>query len=130
MGAAEVISFEEVRARKQWDTLRQQLHERFDQWLDTLETAVARAAVHLTGGDGHGVGTCASSSPEASRRLLWRMSTVVNTTARRSHCPQCDRVLRAREHVCRTVETMVGPVQLERPYFYCRPCRCGLLSLR
>src|SRR5919205_3358482 len=37
MGAAEVISFEEVRARKQWATLRQQLHERFDQWLDTLE---------------------------------------------------------------------------------------------
>jgi hypothetical protein len=38
MGAAEVIAFEEVRARKQWDTLRRQLHERFDQWLDTLET--------------------------------------------------------------------------------------------
>ena len=37
MGAAEVISLEEVRARKQWATLRQQLHERFDQWLDTLE---------------------------------------------------------------------------------------------
>ena len=26
MGAAEVISFEEVRARKQWDALRGQLH--------------------------------------------------------------------------------------------------------
>ena len=39
MGAAEVISFEEVRARKQWSTLRQQLHECFDQWLDTLEQA-------------------------------------------------------------------------------------------
>ena len=38
MGAAEVIAFEEVRARKQWDTLRHQLHERFDQWRDTLET--------------------------------------------------------------------------------------------
>src|SRR5215471_21540031 len=37
MGAAEVIAFEEVRARKQWDTLRQQLHARFDQWLDILE---------------------------------------------------------------------------------------------
>ena len=37
MGDAEVISFEEVRARKQWDTLHQQLHERFDQWIDTLE---------------------------------------------------------------------------------------------
>ena len=37
MGAAEVIAFEEVRARKQWDTLRQRLHARFDQGLDTLE---------------------------------------------------------------------------------------------
>ena len=37
MGAAEIISLEEVRARKQWDTLRQQLHARFDHWLDTLE---------------------------------------------------------------------------------------------
>jgi hypothetical protein len=24
---------------------------------------------------------------------------------------------------------LVGPVQLERPYFYCRPCRCGLSPL-
>lgn len=37
MGAAEIISIEEVRARKQWDTLRHQFHTRFDQWLDTLE---------------------------------------------------------------------------------------------
>jgi hypothetical protein len=37
MGAAEIIAFEEVRASKQWSTLRHQLHERFDQWLDTLE---------------------------------------------------------------------------------------------
>jgi hypothetical protein len=34
MGCAEVISFGEVRATKQWATLRQQLHIRFDQWLD------------------------------------------------------------------------------------------------
>ena len=37
MGAAELIAFGEVRASKQWDTLRQQLHTRFDQWLDGLE---------------------------------------------------------------------------------------------
>ena len=39
MGAAEVISFEEGRARKPWSALRHQLHERFDQWLATLEQA-------------------------------------------------------------------------------------------
>jgi hypothetical protein len=34
-------------------------------------------------------------------------------------------VLRARELVCCTVETIVGPVQFERPYFYCRSCHLG-----
>jgi hypothetical protein len=24
---------------------------------------------------------------------------------------------------------MVGAVQIERPYFYCRPCRCGVYPL-
>ncbi len=35
MGAAEIIVLDEVRARKQWETLRHHLHECFDQWLDT-----------------------------------------------------------------------------------------------
>ena len=39
MGAAEGISFEEVRARTPGSPLRPQLHERFDPWLDTLEQA-------------------------------------------------------------------------------------------
>ncbi len=37
MGAAELISFEEVRARKQWERLRQEIHTCFAAWLDTLE---------------------------------------------------------------------------------------------
>jgi hypothetical protein len=37
MGCPEVIALDEVRARKHWEALRQQLHEQFDQWLDTLE---------------------------------------------------------------------------------------------
>ena len=40
-------------------------------------------------------------------------------------CPQCHRRLTARPAVARTVETMVGPVQMERPYFYCGLCRQG-----
>jgi hypothetical protein len=34
-----------------------------------------------------------------------------------ARCPQCDWYLTARPMVSRTVETMVGPVQVERPYF-------------
>jgi len=117
MGAAEVISFEEVRARKQWSTLRHQLHQRFDQWLDTLETQWHKQPATL---------------PEMTA-TVWNLrqqltggitEAIVAHVHRGEHdrtqvnCPRCDGVLRTQEFVCRTVETMVGPVQLERPYFY------------
>jgi hypothetical protein len=35
--AAEVISLADVRASRQHQALRQELHERFDQWLDQVE---------------------------------------------------------------------------------------------
>ena len=34
MGSAQVISLSEVRASTQWQRLRDDLHTRFDQWLD------------------------------------------------------------------------------------------------
>ena len=37
MGAPEVISLAEVREKKQRAELRQQLHARFDHWIDALE---------------------------------------------------------------------------------------------
>jgi hypothetical protein len=43
-----------------------------------------------------------------------------------ARCPKGTWVLKVQEHVRRTVETMVGPVTLERPYFYCRACHMGL----
>ena len=124
MGAAEVIALEEVRARKQWDTLRHQLHERFDQWLDTLEQQWH---------DPPSTFTEVTATVWALRQQLTGgiTETIVAHVHRGEHdrtqitCPKCDGVLQARERVCRTVETMVGPVQFERPYFYCRPCRSG-----
>ena len=50
-------------------------------------------------------------------------------TRQQSRCPQCARLLTARDPVRRTVETLVGSVQLERPYFYCPACRVGLYPL-
>jgi hypothetical protein len=128
MGAAEVISFEEVRASKQRDALRRQLHTCFDQWLDGLEAQLHEPAPSLA---------------QVTERV-WNLrheltgslteTIVAHThqgeyTRQQSHCRQCDRLLRARAPVSRTVETMVGPVQLERPYFYCRTCHCGVYPL-
>ena len=44
-------------------------------------------------------------------------------------CPQCQRQRKARPAVRRTVETLVGPVTLERPYFYCAACGHGFYPL-
>jgi hypothetical protein len=125
MGAAEVISFEEVRARKQWDALRHQLHDRFDQWLDGLQEQLPEPAPTLA----------------QVTETVWNLrhaltggltETIVahahqgEYTRKQVNCPQCDRLVTARAPVPRTVETMVGAVQFERPYFYCTACRWGV----
>jgi hypothetical protein len=128
MGAAEVISFEEVRARKQWDALRGQLHTRFDQWLDRLEAQLQEPAPTLA----QVTETVWNLRQELTGGLT---ETIVahahrgESTRQQTRCPQCDQCLQARAPVSRTVETMVGAVQIERPYFYCRPCRCGVYPL-
>src|SRR6266849_7303126 len=128
MGAAEVISFEEVRARKQWDALRGQLHTHFDQWLDGLEAQLQEPVPTL------------AQVTEAVWNLRQELTgslteTIIEhahrgeSTRQQTRCPQCERALKARAPVARTVETMVGAVQIERPYFYCRTCRCGVYPL-
>src|SRR5215471_3175570 len=110
MGAAEVIAFEEVRARKQWSTLRQQLHERFDQWLDTLEQRWHEPPSTLT--------EVTAMVWDLRQHLTGGITeTIVAQVHRGEHdctqvtCSKCPGVLRARALVCRTVDTMVGPVQ-------------------
>ena len=128
MGAAEVISFEEGRARKQWSTLRQQLHERFDQWLDTLEQAWHEPPATLS--------EVSATVWDLRQQLTGGLTETIVAHAhegerqrKQASCPRCARVLTVQEQVGRTVETMVGPVELERPYFYCRACRVGLYPL-
>jgi hypothetical protein len=122
--AAEVISLDEVRARKQWDTLRQHLHDRFDQWLDGLEAQLPEPEPTLVE---------VSETIRALRQQLTGglAETIVQHThleeQSRAHltCPTCERLLAARGPVHRRVETMMGGIEFERPYFYCRVCHQG-----
>jgi len=56
VGYAEVISLPEVRASKQWEALRQQLHECFDRWLDEVEAQLPAPAPTLAQGSDGGRG--------------------------------------------------------------------------
>jgi hypothetical protein len=87
---------------------------------------------------------CASSSTSQVSDTVWGLRQsltggITETIVKQAHegerqrtqarCPRCTRMLQVQDHVWRTVEMMVGLVELERPYFYCRSCRAGLYPL-
>jgi Uncharacterised protein family (UPF0236) len=126
--AAEIIALDDVRASQQRQGLRQQLHERFDQWLDEVEAQLSEAEPTLA----------------QVSETIWSLrqgltASVAQTLIEQSHpeeryrqalrCPTCDRLLSARPAVSRTVRTLVGDLEIERPYFYCRYCCEGAYPL-
>ncbi len=128
MGAAAVIVLAEVREKKQRAEERRELHERFDHWLDSLEAQMKTPKPTL----------------EELTRTVWehRQELTGHLTAtlvaqrhraeqeqRRAPCPQCGRTVAARAVVSRTVDTLVGAVEVDRPYFYCVPCGQGFFPL-
>lgn len=128
MGQAEVISLDEVRASKQWASLRQQLHDHFDQWLDDLqaqlpepETTLAQITETVWALRQDLTGSLTEAVVEHAHRFETMRQHIV--------CETCQRILTTRPAVPRTVETMVGSIQLERPYFYCRVCKEGVYPL-
>jgi len=128
VGCVEVIALDEVHARQHWTTLRQRLHERFDRWLDQLETALPEGEPTL--------GQVSATIWALRQQLTGGVAeTIVHHTYHEEQdrsqmpCPTCARLLPARGPVPRGVETMVGLVELERPYFYCQGCRAGSYPL-
>jgi hypothetical protein len=128
MGQAEVISLDEVRASKRWASLRQQLHDYFDLWLDDLqgklpepETTLAQITEAVWALRQELTGSLTEAVVEHGHRFEFMRQDIM--------CQTCQRLLTARPSVPRTVETMVGSVRLERPYFYCRVCQAGLYPL-
>ena len=126
--AAEIIALDDVRASQQRQALRQQLHERFDQWLDEVEAQLPKVDATLA----------------QISETLWSLrqgltASVAQSLIEHRHqdergrtflrCATCDRLLSARPPVYRTVRTLVGDLEIERPYFYCRYCRLGTYPL-
>jgi hypothetical protein len=124
MGHAEVISLDEVRATQRLGQLRQQLHDNFDQWLDSLEPHLDDEPMSL-------LDLTAVMGQLRQDLMGGLIETVIEHTYTaemeqiQAECPTCNRSLTVRRQAHRTVETLIGPVRLKRPYFYCTPCRQG-----
>ncbi len=118
----------ERREQKQRAEVRQQLHAHFEQWLDSLEERM----------------TAPKPTLEQMTRAVWelRQELTGSLTAalvqqrygaehaqRTAPCPPCGQPVAARAVVSRTVATVVGSVELDRPSCYCRPCGQGFFPL-
>jgi hypothetical protein len=127
MGAA-VIALAEVREQKQRAEERQHLHACFDRWLDTLEThmkAPKPTLEELT----HAVWECRQELTGQLSATLLEQHFAAEQAQRQAPCPQCGHVVEARAVPTRIVETLVGKVEVARPYFYCVPCGHGFAPL-
>lgn len=123
MGKAEVIVLSEVRASSQWQRLRDDLHTRFDQWLDDLQAQLPDPQAQLA--------EVSETVWKLRQDLTGRICEAIvqhghagEARRRFAPCPACGRRLKARPLAARTVETLVGAVHVERPYFYCT-AGCG-----
>jgi len=111
MGHAEVISLDEVRATQRLSQLRQQLHESFDQWLDTLEPHLGDEPMSLP--------DCTDALGKLRQDLMGSLTeTIIEHTymadmeQTQAECPTCEGSLSVRRQAHRTVDTLIGPVRL------------------
>lgn len=128
MVTASVLAWEEPTPDWIRTPTRRELHESFDIWLDALEEAMKEDLPSLD---------ALTRAVLASRQEL--TAQVTEALVRKRHaqalgqknapCPQCGRLLPARGLVSRTVETLLGAVSLDRPYFYCLECQQGFYPL-
>jgi len=128
MVTAPVFAPEEADSGWSRPQARRELHQGFDLWLDEVEEAMQEETASLD----------ALSRLVFARRqeltagvteALVRQRHAEALRQERAPCPQCGRWVRTRGLVPRRVETLVGEMILERPYFYCEGCKRGFYPL-
>jgi hypothetical protein len=127
MGAA-VIALAKVREQKQRAEDRQHLHAGFEQWLDSVEEQMKNPKPTLE----QLTRAVWEHRQELTGRLtegLLEQRCGAEQAQRQAPCPRCDRSVEARAVPSRTGQTLVGEVEVARPYCYCVPCGYGFAPL-
>jgi hypothetical protein len=124
MAYAAILSLEEFRDAHRRTEVRQRLHARFDRWLQRMEDHVKEPQPTLEALT-QAVFALRQELTQAVTEGLVEPAHRAALEQRTALCPQCGRTLSARGPQERTVETLVGALRLQRPYFYCERCQLG-----
>jgi len=128
---ASVISLEAYRDQQSEQTFRSRVHQYtdafVDRWeakMDTEETS-SPSLLHLTEAVRQERATLTGAMVQAYVEKVY--GAYVHQEY--APCPVCGACLKARPSRSRTVETLIGCVTLQRPYFYCTACAKGFYPL-
>jgi hypothetical protein len=128
MGQAAIYSLDHYREIARKELVREECHRQLDMFLDALEPQMSQSNPTLED----------LTEVIFSRRneLMGQLTSIIlkQTHAELLHqeyakCPRCEKTHKARTKHPRTVETLVGPISFERPYFYCLDCQQGFYPL-
>jgi hypothetical protein len=128
MAYAAILSLEEFRDAQRRTEVRQCLHDRFDRWLQRVEDQVKEpqpTLEELT----QVVLALRQELTQAMTEGWLEQAHRAGLEQRTAVCPQCGQTMSARGPQKRTVETLVGAIHLQRPYFYCTRCQHGTAPL-
>jgi hypothetical protein len=123
-----ILSLEDFRDAQRRTDIRQRLHDRLDHWLDRLEAHVKEpkpTLEELT----QAVFALRQELTQAVTEGLVAQTHRALVEQRTAVCPRCGQTLSARGPQERTVETLVGAIRLQRPYFYCEGCQFSMAPL-
>ena len=128
MGQAAIYSMEPDCEIAHSELFREECHCQLDMFLDALEPQLTQVNPTLE-----------ELTTVIFSRRHELMGQLVSSFVKQAHadliaqqfttCPLCGKLLKARGSHPRTVETMVGAISFERPYFYCISCQQGFYPL-
>src|SRR3990170_90653 len=128
MVTAPVLALEETGPAWGRTQTRRELHQCFDLWLDILEETVKEEPPRLEVLARAVFARCQELTGMVTEALVKQRHSQA-LEQKTAPCPHCGRLLQARALGPRTVETLVGEVALERPYFYSLECTRGVYPL-
>lgn len=122
MGEASVTLISEYQQAKQREEIRAQLHKKIDEWIDKVDAGMKEPKPTLEQITGE-VFKLRQELTAAVTKALIAGRYQPEQERQYYQCPGCGRTLRERGKPGRSVETMVGTIEIRRPYYYCEKCR-------
>jgi len=122
--AATVVPFPSVRPDPMAN-VRALVYQQVNAWLESLAPLFEQGApptlrelsARFTATRGQLLGGCMKAFAEELHAHFCQQ--------RQMNCPKCGKTLKRKRLDRRRITTLQGPLELERPYFYCSDCRSG-----